>query len=159
MNTFSRCAAVSLLIGGVSVIQFMAQSTDPLVGTWELNVGKSKYGTGRAPKSETRTYVVAGQDIRATVKSVGIDGKPTSMEFMMNDDGKDRPMTGHPDADALSIRRVTASDVEFTLKKTGKVVITGTRTISKDGKTMTITSKGTNAAGQTTHDVAVFEKR
>jgi hypothetical protein len=159
MNTFSRTAAVSLLIIGFSGIQFLAQSTDPLVGTWELNVGKSKFGTGRAPKSETRTYVVAGQDIKATVKSVGSDGKPSSMEFMMSDDGKDRPITGHPDADALSIRRVTASDVEFTLKKAGKVVITGTRTISKDGKMMTITSKGINAAGQPIHDVAVFERR
>jgi hypothetical protein len=49
--------------------------------------------------------------------------------------------------------------VEFTQKKAGKVVITGTRTISPDGKVMTITSKGTNALGQTIDNVEVFEKR
>ena len=49
--------------------------------------------------------------------------------------------------------------VEFTQKRAGKVVITGTRTISPDGKVMTITSKGTNALGQTIDDVEVFEKR
>jgi len=40
-----------------------------------------------------------------------------------------------------------------------KVVITGTRIISRDGKVMTITTKGTNAAGQAINDVEVFEKR
>jgi hypothetical protein len=39
------------------------------------------------------------------------------------------------------------------------VVITGTRVISRDGKVMTITAKGTDATGQTINDVAVFEKR
>ena len=43
-------------------VQLPAQESDPLVGTWELNVAKSKYSPGPAPKSETRTYVVSGQD-------------------------------------------------------------------------------------------------
>jgi hypothetical protein len=47
----------------------------------------------------------------------------------------------------------------LTQKKAGKVVMTGTRKISSDGTVMTITTKGTNAKGQTVNDVAVFEKR
>ena len=39
----------------------------PLVGTWELNVAKSKYSPGPAAKSETRTYFVVGQDIKGYV--------------------------------------------------------------------------------------------
>ena len=61
--------------------------------------------------------------------------------------------------DALSLKRIDASTVEFTQKKAGKVVATGTRVISKDGKVMTITTKGTNAKGQAVNDVQVFEKR
>jgi len=38
-------------------------------------------------------------------------------------------------------------------------VITGTRSISRDGKVMTITTKGKTAGGQTINDVEVFEKR
>ena len=34
-----------------------------------------------------------------------------------------------------------------------------TRVVSQDGKTMTITSKGTNAQGQTVNNVNVFEKQ
>ncbi len=136
-----------------------AQTADPLIGTWELNIAKSKYNSGPAPKSETRRYVVVGQDIKATSKGVDADGKPTSGQWTVNYDAKDRPVTGRPDLDALSLKRIDAFTTEFTQKKAGKVVATGTRVISKDGKVMTITTKGTNAKGQAFNDVEVFDRR
>lgn len=153
-----RAAALGILLS-LSGIESVAQGTDPLVGTWDLNVAKSRYLPGPAPKSESRTYVVAGQDIKATSKGVDATGKPTTGEWTINYDGRDRPQTGNADADALSLKRLDAYTVEGTQKKAGKVVLTGTRTISQDGKVMTITSKGTNAKGQTVDDVLVFEKR
>src|SRR2546426_10145346 len=62
MNTFLRAAALSMVLLSLSGLKLLAQGTDPVVGTWELNVVKSKYSPGPAPKSEMRTYVVAGQD-------------------------------------------------------------------------------------------------
>jgi hypothetical protein len=159
MQTFLRGVMLGSVVLVSSGVQLPAQETDKLVGTWELNVAKSKFGPGRAPKSETRTYVVNGQDIKATTKGVDSAGKPTAAEFTINYDGKDRPMTGIPDADTLSLRRVDTFTTEFTQKRAGKVVMTGTRIISRDGKVMTITSKGTDATGKTINDVAVFEKR
>lgn len=140
-------------------VRSAAQGTDPIIGTWVLNVAKSKFSPGPAPKSETRTYVVAGKEIKATSTGVGADGKPTAGEWMIVTDGRDTPLTGNPDADVLSLKQIDAFSTQFTLKKAGKVVITGTRAISKDGKVMTITNKGTNAKGQTVDDVLVFEKR
>ena len=137
----------------------IAQAPNPVIGTWVLNVAKSKFGPGRAPKSETRTYVVSGEDIKATTKGVDSAGKPTAAEFTINYDGKDRPTTGIPDAETLSLKRVDAFTTEFTQKRTGKVVMTGTRVIWRDGKVMTITTKGIDRTGQTINDVAVFEKR
>jgi hypothetical protein len=151
--------ALGTMLAAFGVVHLAAQAADPLVGTWELSVAKSKYSPGPAPKSDMRTYVVAGQDIKATSKGVDADGKPTSAEWTVNYDGKDRPATGFADLDALSLKRIDAFTVEFTQKKVGKVVATGTRVISKDGKVMTITSKGTNAKGQAFNDVQVFEKR
>ena len=151
--------ALATVLAAFGVVHLAAQTADPLVGTWELNIAKSKYSPGPAPKSETRTYVVAGQDIKATLKGVDAEGKPTSAEWTVNTDGKDRPATGFADLDALSLQRIDAFTVEFTQKKAGKVVGTGTRVISKDGKVMTITTKGTNAKGQAFNDVQVFEKR
>ena len=103
--------------------------------------------------------MVAGQDIKASSKGVDGAGKPTAASWTLNYDGKYRPETGYPNADELSVKRVNASSTEFTQKRAGKVVITGTRTISPDGKVMTITYKGTDASGQSINNVEVFEKR
>ncbi len=45
-----------------------AQSKDPFVGSWRLNVAKSKY-TGPAPKSITSTYEAAGQGYKVSVRN------------------------------------------------------------------------------------------
>ena len=63
------------------------------------------------------------------------------------------------DADTLSLKRIDPYHVEFTQKRGGKVVMTGTRTISRDGKEMTIVTKGSDARGQTVNNVEVFERR
>lgn len=159
MQKFPRGVALGIVMLVLSGVQLPAQETDPIVGIWELNVAKSKFSPGRAAKSETRTFVVSGQEIKATTKGVDSAGKPTAGEFTINYDGKDRPQIGNPDADTLSLKRIDAFTTEFTQKRAGKVVITGTRIISRDGKVMTITAKGTNATGQPIHDVGVFEKR
>jgi hypothetical protein len=159
MYELLRATALVMIVIAAAAVELNAQDADPLVGTWELNVAKSKYTPGPAPKSETRTYVVAGKDIEASSKGVDATGKPTAASWTVNYDGKDRPETGNPNADTLSLKRVNAFSAEFTQKRAGKVVITGTRTISPDGKVMTITSKGTNAHDQTVNDVEVFEKR
>ena len=154
-----RCATALGIVVALFGIRSAAQGTDPIIGTWVLNVAKSTFSPGPAPKSESRAYVVAGKEIKATSTGVGSDGKPTAGEWIIVNDGRDTPLTGNPDADVLSLKRTDAFSTEFTLKKAGKVVITGTRTISRDGKVMTITNKGTNAKGQTINDVLVFEKR
>ena len=140
-------------------VELVGQATDPIIGTWELNLTKSKFTPGPGPKSETRTYVAAGPDIKATSKGIGADGKPTATQWTVNYDGKDRPEIGNPDADALSLKRIDAYTTEFSEKRASKVVLTGARVISRDGKVMTITSKGTDAKGQAVNDVMVFEKR
>lgn len=159
-------------------INLPAQRADPVLGTWVLNVAKSTFSPGPAPKSETRTYVMAGQDTKVTFKGVSeprtyrlvrqeikvtsegmdADGKPTAVEWTVAYDGKDHPMTGDPDADTLSLRRIDAFTTELTQKKAGRIVVTGTRAISKDGTVMTITTKGVNAKGQTIDNVLVYEK-
>lgn len=161
MHRSLRATAVVMIVIAAAAVELAAQGSDadPVVGKWELNVAKSKYTPGPAPKSETRTYVVAGQVINASSKGVDGTGKPTAASWTLNYDGKYRPETGYPNADELSVKRVNASSTEFTQKRAGKVVITGTRTISPDGKVMTITYKGTDASGQSINNVEVFEKR
>jgi hypothetical protein len=152
-----------LALLGMFVVLFgfqpRAQGSDPVVGTWVLNVAKSKFNPGPAPKNETRTYAVAGSDLKASSKGVDGDGKETSSTWTVAYDGKEQAITGNPDADKLVVKRVDANTTNYTETKAGKVVFTGTRTVSKDGKTLTITTKGTNAKGQKVDDVAVYDKK
>jgi hypothetical protein len=137
----------------------IAQVADPVTGRWELNVAKSKFTPGPLPRSQTRTYEVTGQQLKSVQKGVDAEGKPTLVQFTANFDGKDYPYTGSPDFDTLAVTRVDKSTISFTQKRAGKVALTGTTVISKDGKTMTISGKGTNAKDQPMDVTFVFEKR
>jgi len=151
--------AIAVVFAVLSGVPLLSQATDPVIGTWELNVTKSKFSPGPGPKSETRTYVAAGQEIKATSKGIDGAGKPTNASWTIVYDGKDRPLIGNPDADMLSLKRVDNFTTEFTQKKAGKVVSTGTRVVSKDGKVLTITTKGTNVRGQAINDLEVYDKK
>ncbi len=116
---------------------------DPLLGKWELNVAKSSFKLNPPEKSETRTYTLIGQEIKATSTAVMMDGKTVPGAWTIVYDGKDRPETGSATADSLSLTRTDPYHTTGVEKKNGKVVNSFTRIISPDGKTMTITSKGT----------------
>jgi hypothetical protein len=132
---------------------------DPHTGTWVLNVAKSKYSPGPPPKEQTSVYTATAQGLKVSTKGTSADGKPTTTEFSANFDGKDAPVTGNPDWDAVVLKRVDSHTIEFTRKKSGKVVQTATSVVSKDGKTRTITATGVNAAGQKMSTVGVYEKK
>jgi hypothetical protein len=148
-----------LAAAAIAIVSLPAQAGAPVVGTWELNLTKSKFTNIPAPKSETRTYEVTGQHVQMTGKGINAEGKPTLIAFTANMDGKDYPYTGNPVADTISITPVDAFTANWTTKKAGKVTLTGTRVISKDGKVMTISGKGTNAKGQPLEVIMVFDKR
>jgi len=87
------------------------------------------------------------------------DGKPMHAQYSAKFDGKDYPATGIANADAVSLTRIDANTNETLQKKDGKVVMTITTKVSKDGKTRTSTWHGKNAEGKDVHNVVVFDKQ
>ncbi|MDA1095324.1 MAG: hypothetical protein O3A25_18990 [Acidobacteria bacterium] len=79
--------------------------------------------------------------------------------YTANYDGKDVPVTGVATVDTTSLKRINVNTWVQTRKKGGKVVVTLTDVVSADGKSMTVTFKGTNAQGQAFTNVAVFDKQ
>jgi hypothetical protein len=137
-----------------------AQAADPLVGTWKLDVAKSKFSPGPAPKSITVTFEAAGEGITVTADVVGAEDKTTHTTYTGNYDGKDYPITGsETGADTVSLKRVDARTTVRTDKKGGKVVMTFTRKVSSDGKMLTVTIKGTNPKGQPVNNVVMLAKQ
>lgn len=147
-----------LAIAGAAV-SLAADAPDPVLGTWTLNLAKSKFNPGPAPKSQTRTYTASDGGISMSLKGVAADGSPVSGQATFKYDGKAYPTTGSPDFDAISLKRVNDSTVKSTLMKAGKQIGLTTRTISADGKVLTLSSKGTNANGKPFDNVAVYDKQ
>jgi hypothetical protein len=131
---------------------------DPAVGTWKLNLAKSKFAPGTAPTNNTVLVEPAGQGIKVTSTTVRANGKRIEVHYTAYLDGKDYPVTGSPDYDTVSLKR-NGVTVEGTRKKDGKVVQTYQRVVSEDRKTMTVATTGRDASGQTLNSVAVFERR
>jgi hypothetical protein len=156
-KTITLLAAVGLLTAALGVTT-VAQSGDPS-GTWTLNLAKSKYSPGPAPKSGTVTYSAAGAGTKVAVDLVGGDGTKLHWEYTANYDGKDYPVKGNPDADTASLKRINATTVEIQNKKGGKNTLLNTRVFGADGQTLTVTTKGTNAQGQATDNLQVFERK
>jgi len=161
MHTYCRTLALGSVLALVAGAPgLLAQSTDRAVGTWRLNVAKSKYEPGPPPRSMTVTYETVGQGIRVVAKGLDARGGPFTTQYTANYDGKDYPVTvtGATSYDTVALRQMDTSTVEATRKKGGKIVQTLTRMVSSDGKTLTMTVKGTGEKGRPYNDVAVLEK-
>ncbi len=177
----NRSLLVGLAVAAWS-IQAAAQSAvptvDPVIGTWKQNLTQSTYSPpgGRPPKGtyQVRQYE-AGDDgsVVAITMNVDADGLPSLRAISAaNYDGKEYPqhtvatlatsLGSHigPRMDrTISYRRIDAYTVEIVQRQGDEVVAKSTRTISRDGKTMTDRSDYTNAAGQRVSNILVFEKQ
>jgi len=153
---------VAKLVIGVTIAAMGIFAADSSLGTWKLNLAKSKITANYPIKSQTDVRE-ATQDGAVKVTRTGqfMDGTPNDGTYSYKYDGKEHPTatTGLP-FDKISVKRIDANTTSWEVKKTGgKYHATGQNVISKDGKTMTQTGKGTNAEGKPMETMLVFEKQ
>jgi hypothetical protein len=161
MIRLARLCTPTIVVGLVMVFaagSASAQGSDPQNGTWKLDVAKSTFSPGPAPKSET--LVIEGTD--ATHK-VTVDRTPATGAAehwsVSGAYGKELPVVGNnPNADTYVFKRINATTIEAQHLKGGKPTVKNTSVVSADGKTLTITSTGTDEQGRTRHNVEVFSK-
>jgi hypothetical protein len=156
-------------VGLLAVLLFFertAMGADMLSGTWKLNVAKSKYSPGLAAQSNTIKFEAIDGGIKLLADGADAQGKKTHNEYTAKFDGKDYPtkpmLDGKPNAnaaDAVSYKKIDDYTYEVTAKLKGKTLNVARHVISKDGKTRTVTTTGTNAQGQKLNDMTVFEKQ
>ena len=149
---------VSLAVSGL----ILAQGTDPRVGTWKLNLAKSTFTSGPAPKSTTRTVEAQGNGYKITYNGVAADGSPIAFTIASNFDGKAVPISGTGvagGADMAAIKSIDSHTETSTTTKAGKLVNHLRSVVSKDGKVLTQTVRGTDANGKPYTDVRVWDKQ
>jgi hypothetical protein len=135
-----------------------AASEDLVLGTWVLNLEKSSYDPGPPPRSQTRTYETVSEGIHATIVTVDAQGQSVTARYTARYDSLEYPLTGSAAIDAIALKRVNARTAEATLTHARKRIGTARRVISEDGKTMTITFRGTDERGRQVVNVLVYER-
>ena len=149
----------TVILVAVLALAVIAWGADSNVGTWKLNLDKSKYNPGPAPKSATLTIEAQDGGIKYASHGENAEGSPTHIAFTAKYDGKDNLVTGSPDFNSIALKQIDAHTVESTTKKDGTVMLTSRTVVSHDGKTRTLTSKGKNAKGQDVNNVVVYDRQ
>ncbi len=145
---------------GVAITAIGMFGADSSAGTWKFNAAKSKTTAANPIKSQTDVRE-ATPDGGGKVTRTGemADGTAVNFSYTFQYDGKEYPATGGP-FDTIAVKRVDANTTSFEVKKTGgKYHLTGRNVISKDGKTLTQTAKGTDADGKPMTATSVFDKQ
>ena len=165
MNRRSTLALTTMALLGLAVATALPQTglaqSNPLIGTWKLNLAKSKYIGAPPPRSQTLTFAGEGENFTNNVEAVDAQGQAIKTMFIHIYDGKPHPTTGVAGGlyDSSAYTRIDANTVNFVRLKDGKAVQTGWAVVSGDGKTYTVTTGGTGPNGQAISTVGVFEKQ
>jgi hypothetical protein len=150
-KVFVVAIALCFLTAGVCFAQ------DGHMGTWKLNEAKSKIPAG-ATKNHTVVYEAAGDSIKVIVDGTDASGAAAHNEWTGKFDGTDYAVTGDPTADTRAYTKVGARTLNMTIKKGGKVTVTGRIIVTANGKSRTVTTSGTDANGKKFKTTAVYDK-
>lgn len=149
-----------LMLLATLTLSFGLQGADPFVGTWKLNVEKSKLRPNSDVASETMTITETGPNTyRNTIDIVSKTGERRRQIINRTSDGKEHPATGEgfkqEGATEVNVR-ANSSTRKITQKRNGVVTSEITATLSADGKVMT--NHRTGSSGEEL-DVLVFDKQ
>src|SRR5215471_13361320 len=93
----ARCTLTAIMVSGLAIAalpQVSFAQSSPLIGTWKLNVEKSKFSPGPPPRSATLNYTQDGQNIKNTTQGIDAQGNPTAGVLIHIYDGQPHPSTG-----------------------------------------------------------------
>jgi hypothetical protein len=167
----SRFRTLILLVATLSLaaprtqVSAAGQKFDALIGTWVLNVAKSKMSP--PPKTQVRTfdYTLDGM-VMCTLSGESTNGNKSFFHWFTNLDGVQHPefnrAAGATSTTTIALKKIDEHSVEIkgVTMANGKTHLTGMATISADGKTMTWTTKNINlATGAENDQVRIYEKQ
>lgn len=147
----------SIIATAVTAISVLA--ADNSLGTWKLNMDKSKFTPSTPVKSLTSVREASDGGVKVATTGERADGTPINASYTAKYDGNPCPVAGAP-YDSIAIKQVNAHTFTATQKSSSTKYSTMLRSvIAADGKTMTNTVKGTGADGNPISYTMVYEKQ
>lgn len=154
-RAWAALVSACLVVGAAAA----AAGKDPFVGTWKLDIARSKFDNGAPPKRSIVTISRAGDKRKIAVHTVSAAGTESRTESTAADDGKDYPMKGSATVDAVAVTRVDARTVDRKDKKGGAVVATLRVKVSPDGRTLTVSQKGIDSQGRPYNNTLLYARQ
>jgi len=148
-----------MLVPALAALALLAQTQEAFYGLWKVDLSKSKYSPGPAPKSNMKKYEPWKDGFKATQDMVTAKGEKVHVEVIAKVDGKDYPGSGSPDADTYAFKKLDARTYEVTQKKDGKVTIVAKMVVAPDGKSRSIVQTGKNAKGEPVNNQIYWDKQ
>jgi hypothetical protein len=155
----------------VSCISTVSYGQVPyVIGTWKLNVEASKF-PGAAPQTQIRSYRLTDKGVLIGVAiTVDTQGRPSFLQFAAAVDGKDHPEFSTESAanyliDGTAPPRTYAEiptgdprKVQWVDKVGGKLLFSGEKWVSQDGKRMSFTLDTKDDQGRNVQYMYVFDR-
>jgi hypothetical protein len=165
----AACIVMGLLIAGsfgVSHAQVPA-----VLGTWKLNVAASKLPPGPPPQTQVRSYRMTDDGVLIGVAvTIDAQGRPNFLQFAGKPDGKDHPEFSTDSAakylsDGTLPPRTYAEiptddplKVKWVDKQGGKLLFSGEKWVSADGKKLSFTVDTKDGQGKDVQFFYVFDR-
>jgi hypothetical protein len=137
--------------------QAVVAEQDALLGSWQLDLARSRYIPGPPPRSETRTYVRDNDGMKGTIRRQRDDGREEVIEYRADFD-HEYPVMGTEAYDTIRLKRIDARTAEAVLSHAGRVFGTARRVLSEDGRTLTITFRQEDR-GILENNIAIYRKK
>ena len=150
------------LLALASTMTLSAAAQDNSLGTWKLNVAKSKYTPAPLPvKDLTVTREAAPGGVKVTNTGTRPDGSAINATYTAKYDGSSSEVTGAGSPyDSMSVKQGDANTFTYEAKNSKtKYRVSGRTVISGDGKTMTTTASGIGADGRPVTIKLVYNKQ
>jgi hypothetical protein len=149
------------VLGIMIITATPAIAADPIVGTWKLDVGSSKFFLP-PPMEQTEVYrELASGEIEMVLTRVQSDGKSASTTLRWPSGGgavKD-PDGNLPKGETLVETSLGPGEWYVTYLMNGEQFATMHKLVSADGKTMRQTIKGTDPQGRSGEQIQVLRRQ
>jgi len=153
---------LALIVLAITSTSAAFGADDNSLGTWKANVEKTKYTPAPWPvKSVTAVREAAPGGVKVTNTGERTDGTPINTSYTAKYDGSPATVSGQgAPYDTVSIKQNDANTFTYDAKKSdGKYHAHGSLVVSPDGKTLTLTAKGTDADGKPMTIKLVYDKQ
>jgi hypothetical protein len=164
----SKCTILLLVFAwlfavGTYPVAAQKSTAHALEGTWKLNAAQSKFAPNHAtaPKEETMVFRVVGDQFELTDTGTQKDGVAIAGKYTSPVNGgvfkvlQTAPAEGESYVETM----LEPGNRFLTQLKNGKQTQVQHLAISRDGKTMSITTRGTDAKGKPFESISVFDKQ